>query len=309
MQKKKIKLKHRVEYILFIVFVWLIKGSPLFVVRFNRRLLQYLFARIGKKNPGVVVKNLKTAFPGYSGEEISALTKAISRHFSYVFTEIITIFVKRRPDRILKEIEIHHLDFLERALEKKKGVILFSAHFGNWELIPYILSRKLNRKINSVAREMNNPLVERKVKQFREYMGSEVIYKQNSIRTILNRLKKNGIVYLLIDHNTIAREGVGVNFFGKMASAVPSVSQLHIKRAIPIIPIFLHYEKDKIVLDLLEEIDVTGTGTGNQKEDIRQLTQRCTSIIEEKIRQYPEQWFWFHNRWKTRPGPAQTREQ
>ena len=152
-----------------------------------------------------------------------------------------------------------------------------------------------------MAREMNNPLVEKKVKQFRKYMGSELIYKRNSIRTILKRLEKNGIVYLLIDHNTITREGVFVNFFGKPASTVPSVSQLHLKRAIPIIPIFIHYEKDKIVLELLEEINATGTSTGNQKEDILQLTQRCTSLIEEKIRQYPEQWFWFHNRWKTRP--------
>jgi KDO2-lipid IV(A) lauroyltransferase len=286
---------------LFAVIVLLIKISPLFLIKLNQKLVRYLLKKLSKRRSGIVAKNLRIAFPHYTAEEISALTRAISRHFASVFIEIITIFVKKQPEKILKKVEILHPEVLERALDKKKGVILFSGHFGNWELIPLILSRQLNQKVNSVAREMNNPLVEKKVKQFRKYMGSELIYKRNSIRTILKRLEKNGLVYLLIDHNTIAREGVFVDFFGKPASTVPSVSQLHLKRAIPIIPIFIHYEKDKIVLELLEEIDATGTSTGNQKEDILRLTRRCTSLIEEKIRQYPEQWFWFHNRWKTRP--------
>jgi KDO2-lipid IV(A) lauroyltransferase len=302
MSKRKIKFKHRVEYVLFGVIVLLIKISPLFLIRLNQKLLQYLLIKLGKRHSGIVSRNLKTAFPHYTAGEISALTRAISHHFSSVFIEIITIFVKKQPGKILKRVEILRPEVLERALDKKKGVILFSAHLGNWELIPLVLSRQLDQKVNSVTREMNNPLVEKKVKRFREYMGSELIDKRNSIRTILKRLEQNRIIYLLIDHNTIAREGVFVDFFGKPACTVTSVSQLHLKRGIPIIPIFIHYEKDKIVLELLDEIDAPGTSTGDQKKDISRLTQRCTSIIEEKIRQYPEQWFWFHNRWKTRPA-------
>ncbi len=220
---------------------------------------------------------------------------------------------------MFKKIEILHLDFLEQALEKKKGVVLFSGHFGNWELVPFILSRELDRKIYSIARKMNNPLVEQKVKQFREYMGSEVIDKSNSIRSIIRNLEKNGIVYLLIDQNTIEREGVFVDFFGEKASTVPTVSKLHLKWGVPVIPVFLHYEPGRIVLELSEEIQApgAGTGTGTGKEtgsatvksssDVVELTQRCTAIIEEKIRQYPGQWFWYHNRWKTKPSAAGSR--
>jgi KDO2-lipid IV(A) lauroyltransferase len=307
MPKRKIKFKHRVEYILFAVIVLLIKISPLFLIKLNQRMVRYLLIKLSKRHSGIVARNLKIAFPHYTAGEISALTRAISHHFSSFFIEIITIFVKKQPEEILKRVEILHPEVLEQALDKKKGVILFSAHLGNWELIPLIMSKQFNQKVNSVAREMNNPLVEKKVKQFREYMGSELIDKRNAIRTILKRLEKNRIVYLLIDHNTISREGVFVDFFGKPACTVTSVSQLHLKRAIPIIPIFIHYEEEKIVLELLEEIDASGTSTGNQKEDIFRLTQRCTSIIEEKIRQYPEQWFWFHNRWKTRPQQEKMR--
>jgi len=301
MSKRKVKFKHRLEYILFAVIVMLIKISPLFLIKLNQRLIRYLLIKLSKRHSGIVARNLKIAFPHSTAGEISTLTRAIAHHFSSVFIEIITIFVKKQPEKILGKVEILHPEVLEQALDKKKGVILFSGHLGNWELIPLVLSKRFNQKVNSVAREMNNPLVEKKVKQFREYMGSELIDKRNAIRTILKRLEQNRIVYLLIDHNTIAREGVFVDFFGKPASTVTSVSQLHLKRAIPIIPIFTHYEEEKIILELLEEIDASGTSTGNQEEDTVRLTQKCTSIIEEKIRQYPEQWFWFHNRWKTRP--------
>ena len=300
MPQKKITFKHRLEYTGFMAFVLLIKLSPLFLVRWNQKLLGFLLGKISKKHPGVVAKNLKIAFPRYSPGETDRLVQRIYRHFYSILIEIVCIYVKSRPGKILKPIEILHPEVLERALAKNKGVILFSAHFGNWELIPFILSRKLDRKLNSIARPMDNPLVERRVKQFREYMGSCVIDKRNAIRTILKRLENNEIVYLLMDQNTIAREAVFVDFFGEKASAVTSVAQLHLKWAIPIIPIFLHYEQDKIVLELLAEVDAGASGT-NKKEEVKRVTQLCTSIIEEKVRQFPEQWFWLHNRWKTRP--------
>ncbi|NIM15564.1 MAG: hypothetical protein GTO45_26605 [Candidatus Aminicenantes bacterium] len=296
-RKKKITVKHRVEYLLFIVFILLIKASPLFMVKFNRKLLRFIFGIISKRHHGIVEKNLRIAFPNETKERILELKEAIYCHFSAILVEIIYIFIKKKPEKILKPVEITNFYYLEEALKKQKGVILFSAHFGNWELVPYLLNRKLNKKINSIARELDNPLVEKKVKQFREYMGSAVIYKKNAIRTMLNRLKNNGIVYLLIDQHAIRREAVYVDFFGETVSAVPSVSQLHIRKDIPVVPVFLHYEEDKIVLELLEEIKMPETD--DQAADIQRLTQLCTSIIEEKVRQHPEQWFWFHNRWKT----------
>ncbi|MCP4149451.1 MAG: lysophospholipid acyltransferase family protein [bacterium] len=299
MQNEKIKIRHRIEYMFFMGFVLLLKILPMFLVTFNKKLLYFLGRAVSRKRFDVVMRNLTFAFPDNSEEENLKLREKIYRHFSSVFVEIIYLFVKKNKEKILKKIEVNNIEALEKALEKKRGVILFTAHFGNWELIPYILNRDLNTTLISIARKMDNPLIERVVKKFRAQMGSAIIYKQNSIRTILKKLEENRMVYLLIDQNTIEREAVFVDFFGKEVSAVPSVSHLHIKKGVPAIPLFLHYEKDKIVLDLYDEMQFTGTG--NQQEDIRQLTQQCTTIIEENIKKYPEQWFWFHNRWKTRP--------
>jgi Kdo2-lipid IVA lauroyltransferase/acyltransferase len=297
-QKKKISIKHRIEYLIFMAFVMMVKLSPLFLIKLNRHLLCFLFGKLSNRHHGIVTRNLRLAYPNESEEYIETLRDNIYRHFASIFTEIIYMFVKSNPEKILKPIEVNNLKVLENVLEKKKGVILFSGHFGNWELVPYILNRKLDKCVNSIARAMDNPLVENKVKRFREYMGSSVIYKKNSLRTMLNRFKNNEIVFILIDQHTIRREGVEVQFFGEPANAVPSVSQLHLRKDIPVVPVFIHYEKDKIVLEVMDEINAPKTD--NIENDIRNLTQRCTAIIEEKIRQYPEQWFWFHDRWKAK---------
>ena len=302
MRKNKVTFRHRVEYTAFIAFICMVKVSPLFLVHFIKKMLGFLGRRISKRHRGIVGKNLDLAFPDYTEDEKAKLKDAIYEHFSSIFVDIVCLYVKKNPGKILKEVEVNNIDVFKKTLEKNQGVILFSAHFGNWELIPFILHRQLNIKPISIAREMNNPLVERKVKQFREYMGSTIIYKKNALRTMLKKLEQNRVVYLLIDQNAIRREAVFVDFFGQTASAVPSVSQLHLKKNKPVIPLFLHYEKDKIVLDFLEEI--LFKGSGELEKDIQQLTQQCTAVIEKNIRKHPEQWFWFHNRWKTKPPPG-----
>ncbi|MCP5107824.1 MAG: lysophospholipid acyltransferase family protein [bacterium] len=304
MREKKITFKHRVEYTAFSAFILMVRLSPLFLARFNKKVLRFIGRRISKRHHGVVDKNLGIAFPENSPDENAKLKDAVYSHFASVFVEIIYMFVKTKPGKILKKIEVKNIEHLENALEKGKGVILFSAHFGNWELVPFILSRRFNTNIISIAREMDNPLVEKVVKRFREHMGSTVIYKKNSIRTILKLLEENRMVYLLIDQNTIEKEAVFVDFFGRRVSAVPSVSMLHLKKDKPVIPLFLHYEEEKIVLELLEEIHFHPGS--DPKSDIKQLTQHCTTLIEENIRKYPEQWLWFHNRWKTRPTVPET---
>jgi len=190
------------------------------------------------------------------------------------------------------------MENLVQALAKKRGVIVFSAHFGNWEWIPLILRERLGRDIHSIARPMDNSLIENKVREFRESMGSRIIYKQGSLRTILQRLGGNEVVYLLIDQNTVAREGVFVDFFANKATAITTVSQLYLKKNVPVVPVFLHYEGEEIILDVLPEVDYpadSGPAT------LVGLTQQLTWLIEAQVRKFPEQWFWFHDRWRTRP--------
>ncbi len=299
MQKKKVSFRYRLEYFFFYIYLLKLKLFPLCFSNLNKKIINFFFKISSTRRSKIVTKNLKRTFPQKREKEITLLKNKIYNHFSSIFTEIIYLYLKRKPNKILKNIFIKNKEALKKALNKNRGLILFSAHFGNWELIPYIFSRKLKLKIYGVAKKMNNPLIEKTVKDFRKYMGCNIINKKGSMKKIIKLLENKNILYFLIDQNTIERESVFVDFFSTKVSAVTSVSQLHLKKNIPILPVFLHYENDRIVLEFLE--DISFKKTENYNRDILDLTQKCTTIIEEKIRKYPEQWFWFHNRWKTRP--------
>jgi KDO2-lipid IV(A) lauroyltransferase len=299
MQQKKGSFKIRLEHALFAGMISLVRFSPAWALEAERKLLVFFLKKASPRHARLVAANLALAFPADDAARRAGLEARIYDHFGKVFMEILRTFARGDPGAILARTRIRHAEILERALEKGRGVIVFSAHFGNWEWIPLVLRDRLGREIHSIARPMDNPLIENKVRKFREAMGSRVIYKQGSLRTILQRLGGNGIVYLLIDQNTVPREGVFVDFFASKAATVTTVAQLVLKKHIPAVPVFLHYEGETIVLDVLPEVDFPAGGADTAA--VTGLTQELTRLIEEQVRRFPEQWFWFHDRWKTRP--------
>lgn len=299
MPQKKVSFKHYLEYALFAAFLVISNYSPAWSLRAEVNTLIFFFKKGSWKHARLIKRNLAAAFPETTPDFRRDLQNRIYDHFGRLFVEITRIFARRQPQAILARSHILHPEFIEQALQKKRGLLIFSAHFGNWEWLPLILHTQFKKDIYSVARPMDNPLIENKVRNFREAMGSKVIYKKNSLRNILTRLANNEIVCLLIDQNAVPREGVFVDFFGQKASAITTVAQLYLKKNIPVLPVFLHYEGQKIVLEVQPEIEFSRSG--NEHADLVALTQHMTGLIEAQIKRFPEQWLWFHNRWKTKP--------
>ena len=302
MPQKKVSFKNQVEYALFASFIAISRYLPGWSVRGEENLLNYLFKKGSRKHSHLITRNLAKAFPEATPEFRRDLRDKIYRHFGRVFVEITRTFARGKSDLVLARSRVIHPEILQRALQKNRGLIVFSAHFGNWEWIPLILHSRLGKDIHSIARPMDNPLLEKQVREFRETMGSKIIYKQGSLRTILKRLAANEIIYLLIDQNTVPREGVFVDFFGQKASAITTVAQLYLKKNIPVVPVFLHYEGPQVVLEVLPEISYAQGA--DETKDVAALTQHLTGLIEAQVRKFPEQWLWFHDRWKTRPQGA-----
>lgn len=302
MPQKKVSFKHYLEYALFAALLIIIKYSPAWIMPIEIKILIFFLKKGSRKHSRLIAHNLASAFPTATPGFLAELKKNIYNHFGNVFVEIARTFARRNPQTILARTRIIHPEVLEQALQKKHGLIIFSAHFGNWEWIPLILHTHLNKDIHSIARPMDNALIEKKVREFREVMGSKIIYKHGSLRSILTRLASNEIIYLLIDQNTVSREGVFVDFFAQKASAITTVAQLYLKKNIPLVPVFLHYEGQEIILDCLPEINYSRCD--NDNDDLLALTQQMAGLIETQIRKFPEQWFWFHDRWKTKPQGA-----
>lgn len=299
MPKRKGSCRIRLEHALFAGALSLARVSPPWALELERGALAALLKRGSRRHARLVSRNLALSFPEAAPAWREGLQERIYRHFSAVFLELARAFGRRDARAVLERSRVSGMDNLERALGKGRGAIVFSAHFGNWEWLPLLLSDRLGRPIHSVARPMDNPRIEAKVRAFREALGSRIIYKQGSLRTILKRLAENEVVYLLIDQNAVAREGVFVDFFGRPAATVATAAQLGLKKGIPLVPAFLHYEEGAIVLEVLPEAGIPSRGDGPAA--VTRLTQGLTRLIEEQVRRFPEQWLWFHDRWRTRP--------
>jgi len=288
------KIRYRIEYGLFACLILIFRILPIGWIPIEARILRGIFKLIGSRYSRVVSKNLLIAFPRLSPRERDRLKKEVYRFFSRMMVWNLNLFAKRNIERLLPPVKIDHPEILKNFAGK--GVILITAHFGNWELLPFILKESLGLPIHSIARSMDNPYIEEKVSAFRKYMGSRVIYKNKALRRILKVLDDHQPIGFLIDQNVIPKEAIKAVFFDQEIHATPILARIHIKKKNPVIPIFLCHEGDHLRVDIHPPVPVTTPG--GAPKSVKQLTQEYLTIIEKKIKEYPSQWFWFHNRWK-----------
>lgn len=191
-------------------------------------------------------------------------------------------------------IRYEGLEHYLAAKAKGRGVLVATAHLGNWELSAFAHAI-MTEPMNVMVRPLDNPYVDRLVETRRQLSGNQLIVKRDSALTVVRALKNNEAVGMLIDQNTTAAEGVFVEFFGKQACASVAFAKLAARIGSAVIPgfAFWHESERRYVLRFYPEIEISG--------DAQADTQRIHAFFEEVIRQYPDQWMWIHRRWKTRP--------
>jgi len=203
-------------------------------------------------------------------------------------------------DRIAVYEGVEHL---RDAAADGRGMLVFSGHFGHWELIA-LLQHRLGYPMAMVASSLSNPLFNRLLVDLREQCGNRVIPKRNAARPVLRTLRDGQAVAILIDQNVRGEGGIFVDFFGRSASTTPALATLSLKSGAPIVPVFSYPLPDgRLLIRYRKPIRPARNGT--LPDDIHALTSRCTKMLEEEIRARPELWLWMHNRWRTRP-PSET---
>lgn len=210
------------------------------------------------------------------------------------------MFLMDRPGLLKERVGFAGKDNLDNALLRGKGVILVSAHFGNFPLLMARLALT-GYKIAGIMRPMRDERVEKIFLAKRNRVGVKTIYSQprnTCVSDTINALRNNEIVFIPIDQNFGSGGGIFVDFFGRKAATATGPVVLAQRTGSAIIPCFIIREKDdshKIIfeppLDIKEGEDSQETVTIN--------IQELTNIIESYIRKYPAAWGWFHRRWKS----------
>ncbi len=257
-----------------------------------------LFYHVSPKKRLIALHNLRCAYPEKDMAEIVKIARGVFRHVGIVIAEFFELpYIKK--ENLHQWVEFDGLDNLKKALTQNQGVLAVGSHFGNWELMTIAIPMAA-KPMHIIHRPLDNPVLEDTLAWVRTLHGNVLVPKEGSARKILQLLRKNEIAGILGDQNVAAREGVFVDFFGRPACTAVGTAVLAMRTEAPVLPAFMPRMpngKYKFVIRPPVKVAVTG----DDQADILVNTQRFTKVVEDIVRQYPDQWFWVHQRWKTKP--------
>jgi KDO2-lipid IV(A) lauroyltransferase len=287
------------NFLVYVIFIILEKLIPVFPLRFMYRIARlkskffYYFIPIRKK---VAYKNLKFVFPEKNDYEIHEIIKNC---YLNVFIVLIEFFYLPHLSKgqLEEKFRILNSEVMGSSFAAGKGIIFVSGHFGNWEIMAYGGAQIFSRPLCVIVKEQSNKKLDRRINKIREFRGNSMFEMRTAAREVMRALAQNKLVAFLGDQSAPA-ESVKVNFFGKEITAFEGPAVFALKTGAPVyfgVPV-----RDKNYNYSLEaiEIDYSDNKEYND-ENIKMVTQKTMSLLEEKIRAHPEQWLWFHKRFKS----------
>ena len=252
----------------------------------SQNIASILFNYIPKRK-NTALKNLKIAFPDKSDEWINTTLKKCYSFFTYNFLQFLAFPFD--PNSI--EIEVVGKKYLNNAINENSGTVLVSAHFGSWEILGYWFGIN-NYPLVGIAQKQKNKGANLFFEEKRQLSGTKQVYRKSSMDSLYEILNANKILGLVSDQDARGK-GVFVDFFNKPASTHKGAALFHLNTNASLI-FGICVQKD------IEKYRVEFIPINPKKKSIEDITQLYTTIIEQSIKKYPEQYFWFHNRWKTK---------
>ncbi len=272
--------------------------------RFGNFWGHFLFL-VDRKHQSIVLDNLTRAFGHEKNHyEIRKLGKQIFVNALQLVLDI-GWSLSLDEQQLMKYFKIEGRAHIKKAFEQGKGVLVLTGHFGNWELLS-VIGAMLAYPLTVLYRPLDFKPFDSFFINLRTRFGAKVIPLKRSLLAILRSLERGELVALLMDQNVDWYEGVFVDFMGHRACTNSGLALLALKTQAPVIPGFMVREKEGFTAKFLPEIPLQQTG--DITRDVEDNTQLYNNVIESFLRQYPDQWFWLHQRWKTKPYQSWPRE-
>ena len=231
---------------------------------------------------------------GTDAKESERIAKESAVRFGPMLFEVLRfpVIVRRMADYV----EIEGAEHLREVLSQGKGAVIATGHTGNWELMGGALSQA-GFPIIGVAMRQRDAAMDRFINEYRRLVGMHIIYK-NDVREMFRMMKEGWVVGLLADQDTNRHDGIVLDFLGRPTNCVPGPATMARSAGIGIIPGYITRKKDgthKIILHAPIEVP----RTKDKRADIRAAQQAVNRVLEQHIREHPEEWFWLHDRWKS----------
>jgi KDO2-lipid IV(A) lauroyltransferase len=302
MDRKRIKrgIKYFFARSAFRICSLIIRFFPLRLLYALAPGISRLFYILDSKHRNVAQESLEIAF----GAEKNPwqIKKTVRDCFSQIVScALELLFLIGNPHTLKQRVSIEGKEYLETALKKDKGVIIVSAHFGNFPLMMTYLSF-MGYPVAGIMRHMRDRKIDTLFEQRRRHLGIKTIYSQPReacVKECFRTLRNNELLFIQLDQN-FGTGGIYVDFFGRKAATATGPVVLALRTQAPILPAFIVRDKNNLHKIIFEPEFVIQQGQTKQQTVLINI-QELTNLIESYIRQYPAQWGWIHRRWKSRP--------
>ncbi len=299
MNPQRLNPADRILYHAAGTLLYLLGHFPIPLRRTCATIFGWLLFTVDRKHRRIALGNLERSLgDDCTTEQILTIARQVFENlvlilFEFGWSQGLTL------KAISDHFTIHGVDDYRQCIARGKGVLLLTAHFGNWELLP-VVGRMHDVAFRVVYRPLDTPFLDRIFKESRtRYGGQPIPTRRGAMRQIYKTLKRGYPVAMLMDQNVDWYEGVFVDFFNHRACTNYGMAMLALKTGAPVLPLFLIRAGSHFHAMVGPEL--TTIRTGDMTRDVALNTQMYNQVIECVVRRFPDQWFWVHQRWKTRP--------
>ena len=281
-------MKSKLEYFLLISFQKFFGLIGLQNARQLNSVVAFVFYYLIPVRKKTVFNNLRLAFPNWEESKIKKTAWENYKSIAVTFIEIL-LLENLSTYELTNAVNCPNKNLIVNKFNEGNGVILLSAHFGNWEFVALSVAQQIGIPFSVIIKPQSNKFVSDRMNKYRTKWGNKIVPLGMSVRTIYQELKAKNIVAMVADQRGPA-DGMRVNLFGIQSATYDGPATLAVKTGAPMIYGISIRQPDYSYLLVLEEVDMSNLPL-KEEEKIKEITQRHTSILERIIRQYPEQWF------------------
>jgi Kdo2-lipid IVA lauroyltransferase/acyltransferase len=293
--KQRSALRNRFEFWLYrLVRVVVGVLSPAASARLGT-VVGSLFYRLSRRRRAIIDFNLELAFPEMTAAERLDMAREVSRHFGRVAFDAIRL-QGLTPDELRAEVTVEGREHLDRALDSGRGFFLLGAHLGSWEASALMTGMLIPDGIALIHRPLDNPLLDDELKRLRATFGNRGLGKSNISRGVMQAIKEGRVVGILIDQRPRDVD-FEVPFFGHPAKTHPVLARFVRKTGAVVVPVFGYWDDPARYTVVIHEAIDPALLSDEELED-GPLTERFMAVTEAAIRHRPEQWLWYHDRWR-----------
>ena len=288
-------MKNIFEHIIFLLLSKVFQVLGIKIARKCAFIIALIFYYVIPIRKSTVLENLKNAFPEYAYKKIKNIAFGSYKSFAIALIEILCL-PKMMDSDIKRQVEYQDMNLIREKYDENKGVILLSAHFGNWEYIALSAAVQLDIPFMVIVKSQRNPYVTNWMNNVRTKWNNKIVPLGISIRQVYETLKDRQVIAMVADQRGPV-ESVKVNFFGRSISVHTGPAILALKTGAPILYGIAVRQDNYLYKVKIVEISTTDL-SGSLEEKIREVSQRHMSHLEAYIRRFPDQWLWMHKRWK-----------